>query len=54
MLTGRTQEQKAELAKALTDAMVQIGKATPEATVIIFEEVEKTSWSSGGKLASDK
>ncbi len=54
MWTGRTHEQKVQLAKALTDAMVQIGKTTPEGTVIIFEEVEKSNWASGGILASEK
>ena len=54
MHAGRTHEQKVELAKALTEVMVRIGKTTPEGTVIIFEEVEKTNWASAGILASDK
>jgi len=54
MWTGRTKEQKVEMAKALTDVMVRIGKTTPEGTVIIFEEVDKSNWASSGVLASDK
>lgn len=54
MWPGRTHEQKAQLAKAFTDAMVTIGKTTPEGTIVIFEEVDKSSWASAGVLASDK
>jgi 4-oxalocrotonate tautomerase len=53
MWTGRTGEQKAELAKALTDAMVRIGKAAPEAVLIQFEELPKENWATGGKLHSE-
>jgi 4-oxalocrotonate tautomerase len=54
MHAGRTKEQKAELAKALTEVMVRIAKTPAEATSIIFEEVEKSNWATGGVLASDK
>lgn len=50
---GRTQAQKAELAKAITEAVVKIAKTTPEATFVIFEDVAKENWSQGGKLASE-
>ena len=53
MWPGRTHEQKQKLAKAITDAMVEIGKTTPEATIIVFEDVEKSNWAQGGVLASD-
>lgn len=51
---GRTHEQKAEVAKAITEAMVRITGTTPQATVIIFEDVDKSNWASGGVMASDK
>lgn len=50
---GRTQAQKAELAKAITDAVVRIAKTTPEATIVIFDEVAREDWAQGGKLASE-
>ncbi|MBI4339130.1 MAG: tautomerase family protein [Chloroflexi bacterium] len=53
MWPGRTQAQKAELARAITDAIVRIAKTTPEATIVLFEEVAKENWSQGGKLASE-
>ncbi len=54
MWSGRTKEQKAEIAKALTDVMVRIGKTTPDGTIIIFEDVDKSNWAHGGVLASEK
>ncbi|MFQ6060050.1 MAG: 4-oxalocrotonate tautomerase family protein [Thermoplasmata archaeon] len=46
-------EQKRELAKAITDAIVRIAKAPPDATMIIFEDVPKDNWAQSGRLASD-
>ena len=54
MLSGRTREQKAELAKAITDALVNIANTTPEATTIVFQDVPKENWAEAGVLASDQ
>ena len=51
---GRTAEQKRELAKAITDAVVRIAKTTPEATFVIFTDIEKANWAQAGKLAMDE
>jgi 4-oxalocrotonate tautomerase len=53
MWPGRTHQQKQELAKAITDAVVKIANTTPEATIVIFNEVPKESWAQGGVLSSD-
>ncbi|MDO8751107.1 MAG: 2-hydroxymuconate tautomerase [Dehalococcoidia bacterium] len=53
MWPGRTHEQKAALAKAITDAVVTIARTTPEATIVVFEEVAKENWAQAGKLSSD-
>ena len=53
MFSGRSREQKAELAKAITDAVVRIAKTSPEATAVIFTDVDKENWADAGKLASD-
>ena len=53
MWPGRTKDQKAELAKAITDAVVRIANTTPEATTVIFQDVSKESWATAGKLASE-
>jgi len=53
MWTGRTHAQKAELSRVITDAMVTIAHTTPEATIIVFEDIAKENWAQGGVLASD-
>ncbi|MFQ5925796.1 MAG: 4-oxalocrotonate tautomerase family protein [Dehalococcoidia bacterium] len=52
MWPGRTQSQKAELARVITEAVVTIAHTTPEATIVIFEDVAKENWAVGGVLAS--
>lgn len=52
MWTGRTEAQKKELARVITDAMVNITHTTPAATIIIFEDIDKENWAQGGKLSS--
>ena len=52
MWTGRTQSQKAELARVITEAIVTIAHTTPEATTVVFEDVAKENWAVGGVLAS--
>lgn len=52
MWTGRTQSQKAELARVITEAIVTIAHTTPEATTVIFEDIAKENWAVGGILAS--
>lgn len=54
MWPGRTLAQKRELARVITEAMVSIAKTTPEATIVIFEEVAKEDWAQGGVLASEQ
>jgi 4-oxalocrotonate tautomerase len=53
MWEGRTHAQKAELARVITEAVVTIAHATPEATIVIFDDIAKANWASGGVLASD-
>ena len=53
MWTGRTHAQKQELARVITEAMVNIAHTTPEATIIIFEDIAKEDWAQSGSLASD-
>lgn len=52
MWSGRTQSQKAELARVITEAIVTIAHTTPEATIVIFEDVARKNWAVGGVLAS--
>ncbi len=53
MWSGRTLAQKQELARVITDAMVNIAHTTPEATIVVFEDVSKENWAQSGVLASE-
>ena len=50
---GRTFQLKRDLTKAITEAMVKIGKTTADQVHIVFQDVEKSNWGNNGKLASD-
>ena len=52
MWPGRTQAQKAELARVITEAIVTIARTTPDQTIVVFQEVAKEDWAQGGVLAS--
>ncbi|MBI2854106.1 MAG: tautomerase family protein [Chloroflexi bacterium] len=52
MWTGRTTQQKAELAKAITDAVCRVAGSKPEATFVVFTDIPKENWAQSGKLAS--
>jgi 4-oxalocrotonate tautomerase len=54
MWTGRTVAQKKELARVITDAMVNITHTTPDATIIVFEDIAKENWAQSGLLASEE
>ena len=53
MWAGRTHAQKQELARVITEAMVNIAHTTPEATIIIFEDIAKENWAQSGSLTSE-
>lgn len=49
---GRSKEEKADLARALTDTMVKVAKVPEEAVTVMFEELPKENWASKGTLHS--
>jgi 4-oxalocrotonate tautomerase len=49
MYPGRSQEQKNEFAKALTEAAVQILKTKAEHVIVVFEDNPKENWFQSGK-----
>ena len=41
---GRTEEQKQDFAKAVTESAVQILKTKPEHVIVVFDENPKENW----------
>lgn len=54
LLKGRTEDQKAAMAEAITEALVKHGNASPQTVSIVFDDVEKSDWATAGKLNSRK
>ena len=53
MWPGRTHAQKADLARVITEAIVNIAHTTADQTIVTFQDVSKENWAQGGTLASD-
>ncbi len=53
MWTGRSHQQKAELARAITDAVVRIAKTPADQTIIVFQDIDRENWAQNGALASE-
>jgi 4-oxalocrotonate tautomerase len=53
LFEGRSDEVKREYAKALTEASVKVLGCEPGAVDIIFHDVKKSDWATGGVLWSD-
>ena len=54
LLKGRSEEQKARIAEAVTAALVEHAGATAESTFIVFDDVEAWNWAGAGRLMSRK
>ena len=50
----RTQEQKRNLARELTEALINTCGGNKEAIKILITEVNKNDWASGGIITADK
>lgn len=50
---GVTKEQKAQIAKEITDTIARVANKRPANIVIRFEDFETENWAIGGELASD-
>lgn len=53
MLDGRTVEQKREMVKKITEAIVETAQCPPESVTIIIREMLPHNLSKAGKLRSD-
>jgi 4-oxalocrotonate tautomerase len=47
-IKGRTEQQKKELSKRITDAFIDVTQVTRDHVWIVFEDVERVDWAIGG------
>lgn len=52
-LEGRTAQQKAQLAEAMTAAFVDVAKVSKDQVWIAFHDVKRSDWAMGGKLLAE-
>ncbi len=50
LYSGRTPEQKIACARDVVDAIVKHMNTTPEATQVVFVDIDKSNWLLGGKM----
>lgn len=53
LFAGRSIDTKRTLAQALTDAAVGVLGCSPGAVDVIFTDIQKHDWATGGRLWSD-
>ena len=54
LMEGRTPEQKKELVKALTQAVVDTLGSKPESVDILLFDIKRHDWATGGTLWSER
>jgi len=54
LFEGRSVDQKRALAAALTEATVRVLGGSPDGIDVVFTEVARHDWATGGRLWSDK
>jgi 4-oxalocrotonate tautomerase len=54
LMEGRTPEQKKQLVKAITQAVVDTLGAKPEAVDILLYDIKRHDWATAGVLWSEK
>ena len=54
MMEGRTPEQKKNLVKALTQAVIDTLASKPESVDVLLYDIKRSDWATGGELWSEK
>jgi 4-oxalocrotonate tautomerase len=54
LIEGRSVEQKREMAKRITDAVSEIARVSPEIVEVIFQDMKKENYATGGILQCDR
>lgn len=53
LVKGRTAQQKAEIAAAMTKVMVEVAKSPPDHVNVVFQEIERDNWAVAGLMLPD-
>ncbi len=53
LFPGRSPEQKHAIARAVSDALIELGNARPETVEVLYREVEPADWFKVDRLRGD-
>ena len=54
LLGKLSKEQKAEIAKGITDVLYRVANKAPDHTYVVIQEVDRENWAQAGILFSDR
>jgi 4-oxalocrotonate tautomerase len=54
MFDGRSIDKKRQLVQKLTEVVTTVCEVEPEHVTIVFDEVSRENWASGGTLVGDR
>lgn len=54
LMEGRSPEQKKNLVKALTQAVVETLGSKPESVDVLLYDIKRSDWATGGELWSER
>ena len=54
LMEGRTPEQKKNLVRALTQAVVETLGSKPDSVDVVLYDIKPSEWATGGELWSEK
>ncbi len=49
-----SKDQKAQIAKGITELLHKVAKKSPEHTYVVIQEVDRENWAQAGVLFSDR
>lgn len=53
LFAGRTDEQKAEIAELVSEALIRVGNAAPDSVLVIFRDSDRRDWFRSAQLTRD-
>ncbi len=50
LFQGRTEEQKTEIARLISRALIDVGNAHPDSVHVIFRDVDRSNWKKSAEM----
>lgn len=53
LFEGRTDEQKTQIAQAISRAFIEIGNARPDSVHVIFRDLDRANWKKSAEILEE-